>query len=296
MEMFKGLSILAFNERFKTDLDCVKYLSEIKWAQGYACCRCKHNGYRENPQKHTRKCTKCKHIESPTAGTLFHKVKFPIRKAFYIVFLVVTNTKGASSYELGRKLDLRQGTCWLFKRKVMAAMASEGNHKLQNHVEVDEFLVGGHEEGKPGRSKGKKRLVVLAIEKKAGGISRTYAQVIENAGSKEIQPFMEKFIAEDAEIKTDNWRAYKNIQKKFTRLKQEKSENGKNFKLMHRQIMMFKAWLRGTHHRCKDLQAYLDEYCYRFNRAIYPSTIFHRLVEKMIVHLPCSFNDLKWGK
>lgn len=295
MKMFKGLSILEFNDRFRTDLDCLNYLSEIIWANGYCCRRCNHDVYFENRVKHTRKCVKCKHIESPTAGTLFHKIKFPIRKAFYIVFLVGTSTKGVSSYELGRKLALRQGTCWLFKRKVMAAMASEGKHQLQHNVEVDEFFVGGQEEGKPGRSKGKKKLVVIAIEKKGKGISRTYAQVIENAGSKELQPFMEKYIAIDAAIKTDNWRAYKSIQKKFVNLKQVKSKNGKNFQLMHRQIMMFKGWLRGIHHRCQDLQAYLDEYCYRYNRAIYPSTLFHRLMEKMMIHSPCTFNDLKLG-
>jgi hypothetical protein len=47
-------------------------------------------------------------MDLPTAGTLFHKVKFPLLKAFYIVYFVATSKKGISSTELSRKLSLRQ--------------------------------------------------------------------------------------------------------------------------------------------------------------------------------------------
>ena len=38
MELFKGQSLLAFTERFKTDLDCEEYLASLKREDGY-CCR-----------------------------------------------------------------------------------------------------------------------------------------------------------------------------------------------------------------------------------------------------------------
>jgi len=47
---------------------------------------------------------------------------------------------------------------------------------------------------------------------------------------------------------------------------------------LHRQIMMFKAWLRGIHHHCSRLHSYIDEFCYRFNRLKYPDSMFHNLV------------------
>lgn len=87
---------------------------------------------------------------------MFHKLKFPLRKAFYIAFLVVTGKKGISTYELERKLSLRQKTCWLFKRKVMEAMKSSHEHLLEGKVEVDEFFIGEPEEGKQGRGNEKK--------------------------------------------------------------------------------------------------------------------------------------------
>jgi hypothetical protein len=55
---------------------------------------------------------------------------------------VSTSKSGISSTELSRKLELRQKTCWLFKQKVMRAMASSGNHLMDGKVDVDETYVG----------------------------------------------------------------------------------------------------------------------------------------------------------
>lgn len=66
------------------------------------------------------------------------------------MFLISTGKKGASSTDLSRRLSLRQKTYYSFKRKAMAAMASSGHIKLKGTVDVDEFFVGGYEEGKVG--------------------------------------------------------------------------------------------------------------------------------------------------
>jgi hypothetical protein len=80
------------------------------------------------------------YTESPTANTLFHKVKFDILKAFYIVYFVSTNKKGITSMELSRKLNLRQKTCWAFKRKVMKATKSSKDYPITGEAEVDETV------------------------------------------------------------------------------------------------------------------------------------------------------------
>jgi len=68
-----------------------------------------------------------------------------------------------------------------------------------------------------------------------------------------------------ANIKTDEWIGYKPLKKDFPNLVQIKSgKKGKNFPELHRSIMGFKGWLRGMHHKVNHLQAYIDEYCYRF--------------------------------
>lgn len=87
-----------------------------------------------------RRCNKCKHKDSATVGTLFHKCKIEMPKAFMIVFLVTTSKKGVSSTELSRRLSLGQKTCYYFRRKATGAMQSSGPLKLTNKADVMSLL------------------------------------------------------------------------------------------------------------------------------------------------------------
>ena len=291
-----NLSIFEFQERFTSDQDCMDYLAEIKWGkEAFVCRRCKHTNACKGNRLHSKKCTRCMYQESVTAHTLFHRCRFSMLKAFWIIYYVSTTKNGISSMELSRKLNLRQKTCWLFKRKVMAAMKSSQNHPMDGEVEVDEFVIGGKEKGVKGRKSGKKRKVVIAVEKKGKGISRIYARVIEDYSKKSILPFMKDHIAKNAFIKTDGWSAYQNINQDFPKHKSEKSENGKNFPGLHRCIMMLKTWLRGTHHSVTDLQPYLDEYCYRYNRHFLERGLFENLTIRMMAHKPTPYKVIKYA-
>ncbi len=70
-------------------------------------------------------------------------------------------------------------------------------------------------------------------------------------------------------------------------------KKGKNFPELHRIIMMFKAWLRGIHHSVDNLQAYIDQYCYRFNRSQMKGEIFDNLLTKMVDHQPCPYKCIR---
>ncbi len=162
---YSSLSIFEFQKRFPNEKSYRNYLSQLKWENGFSCKKCNNKTYRMGQKRDERKCNKCDHLESPTSGALFHKVKFPILKAFYIIYYISTSKKGIASTELSRRLELGQKTCWRFKRKVMKAMESNGEHPLNGFIEIDETFVGGQEKFKKGRSKGKKKQVVIIIEK-----------------------------------------------------------------------------------------------------------------------------------
>ena len=170
-------------------------------------------------------------------------------------------------------------------------MKSEGKNPLNGTIEVDEFFIGGPEEGKIGRGNKDKKQVVMAIQTDSFGIHRCYANVIESGHSDELGSFFQERISTEAIIQTDKWTGYKPLKNRYQNLEQFKSDKNKNFKLMHRQIMMFKSWLRGIHHHCNHLQRYLDEFCYRFNRLKYPKTVFHNLVERMVVAVPLIYQN-----
>jgi hypothetical protein len=292
-DRFKSLTIFEFQKRFPDDDACFEYLLEMKWGNGFVCPHCGHTKYCKATRKYDRQCTSCGRAASPTSQTLFHKLKFPILKAFYIVYYVSTSKKGISSTELSRKLGLRQKTYWAFKQKVMKAMESSGNHKIDGKAEVDETVVGGQEEGVRGRKNNKKKLVVFAIEKKGKGVSRMYGKVIKQSSSKELGAFMRDVIDKQTKIKTDKWRGYQPLKKDFENLVQvESGKKGGNFPELHRTIMGFKGWLRGMHHQVEHLQSYIDEYCYRFNRSFMKEGIFENLLLRMVNAQPITHKQL----
>lgn len=292
-QKYKSLSLFEFQERFPDDESCLKHLAELKWSSGYACKKCSHKNWCKGGKPHDRQCTSCNYTESPTAGTLFHRVRFSLKKAFYIAYFAGTNKKGITSTELSRKLELRQKTCWLFKRKVMKAMQSSGKFPMDGEVEVDETFVGQQEEGKKGRQSGSKKLVVVGIEKKKNGVSRLYARVIETASAKNLGGFFQDHISPQANIKTDKWAGYRPLKKSFSGLQQIPSgKKGNNFPELHRVIMNLKSWLRGMHHHVEDLQDYLNEYCYRFNRSMMKETLFDNLLNRMMLSKPCPHKNI----
>ncbi len=130
MQEFHGEELIKFIERFPDDNSCYLYLFEIKWANGYKCKKCGHTHY-SNGKKHERTCTLCKHRESTTAGTLFHRLKFGIRKAFLICFELSATTKGMSSSQLSERYGISGKTAWAFSHKVRLAMESRGAFLLK---------------------------------------------------------------------------------------------------------------------------------------------------------------------
>lgn len=285
---FIGVNSIKFHNTFSTDEDCYRYLSEIKWDTGYQCKKCGHTKYYNGVRPFSRRCMKCKYDESPTAGTMFDKCKFPLLLAFHIAFKISTKKKGMSTLELSQEFELRQKTCWEFKWKIQQTMRSSKLHPINGIVHIDEFYIGGEEEGKQGRSKGDKKLVIVALEIVPGGVGRAYAQCIDNASANSFKPFFESYIGKEATIITDEWRGYIPLKKDYPNLSQIKSENGKSFQDIHIHIMNLKGWLRGIHHHCSKerLQGYLDEYHFRYNRRSNMDTIFDLLIRKMVYNEP----------
>lgn len=286
---FRGVNSLRFYQHFVSEEACYEYLSGIKWEGGqYVCKKCGNTHYCKGRLPYSRRCTRCKYDESPTAGTMFDKCKFSILLAFHIAFKISTKKKGMSSEELSEEYELRQKTCWEFKWKIQQAMQSSGNYPLTGKVHVDEFFVGGAEEGVFGRGSKDKRLVVVALEIVHEGFGRAYAEVIDDASAKSLRPFFERRISKDAEIITDEWNGYKPLKKDYPKLTQVPSDKGNNFPQLHIHIMNIKGWLRGIHHHCSKerLQGYLDEYHFRFNRRAFKDTIFDVLIRRMVFYEP----------
>ena len=116
------LSPQQLDAMFRSDEKCLEFLAQIKWADGFVCKKCGNTNSCAGKEPFSRRCTKCKSKETATNGTIFHGVKFPISKAFYIAYNICKGKENISSYEFGRRLSLRQMTCWNFKTKIEHAL------------------------------------------------------------------------------------------------------------------------------------------------------------------------------
>jgi two-component system, sensor histidine kinase LadS len=113
------VSFEEFTKVFPTEFSCFSFLEKLKWEDGYRCIKCNNDKYTRLSKLLSRRCSKCLYIESVTTATLFHALKFPISKAFYIVYHCSFSEGKTTVDELSSMLDLRRNTCWNFKKKVV---------------------------------------------------------------------------------------------------------------------------------------------------------------------------------
>ena len=138
MKTVKGLSRRNFELKFGTNEKCIHYLSIQKWGDGFKCMKFSHTEYRKGKKAPFKRCLKCGLEESPTAHTLFHKVKFDLYKAFGMIYDIMTSKKGANSVWLAERYEVSQNTAWRFKRKVLSYLKSSKNNPLSVLIHVDD--------------------------------------------------------------------------------------------------------------------------------------------------------------
>jgi transposase-like protein len=295
MEAFIGEGIITYFDRFKTDMDCLAYLAEIKNKNAYKCCKCGHNKFTVRKKNFATDCNRCHHIESPTAGTMFHKVKIGVRKAFSIIFEMSATTKSMSARQISKRYEISYPAAWLFTHKVRNSMKSSELYPMTGTVIVDEFVFGGKENLKQGRSTdSKKKKIVAAVElSDTGGIKRVYFETIKDYSSQSLESIFEKHISTQAKVQTDKWSGYKPLTKKYN-ITQIKSDKGKTFFEMNTVVHQTKAWLRSTFSwmHSAHIQLYLNEFSYRINRSIHKQSIFDNLINRMIEAKPLTYKDI----
>ncbi|GAB3646215.1 hypothetical protein GCM10028791_05920 [Echinicola sediminis] len=123
------LSYEEFQRIFPDQSACLRHLEEFKWGKGFTCRQCGNTKSSKGPKLFTRRCTRCGHIDSVTAGTIFHGVKFPLEKAFYIAYDLIANTEKQTLDQLSELLDLRKNTVWNFRKKTKQNIEA---HDLEN--------------------------------------------------------------------------------------------------------------------------------------------------------------------
>ena len=122
------ISAQQAGELFADSEKVMKFVADVKWEAGFVCRSCGHTNYCEGKTPHSRRCTRCKKEESATAHTIFHNIKFPLNKAFFIAYNVCVLGNEFSSYNFSDQLGLNQMTCWKFRKRIQNCMLSVGKN------------------------------------------------------------------------------------------------------------------------------------------------------------------------
>jgi hypothetical protein len=120
-----------FRTLYPDNLTCYRFLEDLKWkSSGFHCRKCGNLRHFAGAQKFSRRCTRCGYNESITAFTIFHSIKFPIEKAFFIAYLTVAGRRELTLEKIGEQLGLGINTVWAFRTKVqqrIQELSEKGN-------------------------------------------------------------------------------------------------------------------------------------------------------------------------
>lgn len=291
---------------YPDDAACAACLERLRWPTGFVCPKCETT---TAPWRHTRGrlvCPSCRYQGSVTAGTILDKTRTPLTTWFEAAWHVTTAKNGLSAKTLERTLGVRYRVAWTMLQRFRVAMVRSERGRLSGVVEVDETLVGGVEQGgKCGRGTAKS-VVVIAVEVfEPKGFGRIRMRHVPDASGANLVPFVCAVVAPGSTVRTDGWGGYNDLPKHgYTRQKTmlSSSEDPAHVSMpgVHRVSSLLKRWILGTHQGSvtpDHLQAYLEEYTFRFNRRTSRSRglVFRRLLEQAVVTRPVSEADVTHG-
>jgi transposase-like protein len=301
----------TFLGRFGTDEQCRAYLIRARWPEGFRCAGCGHDRCHPLRARLALECAACGKQHSYMAGTIFEQTKTGLSRWFLAIWLVTSSKGGISAMELQRQMGFGSyQTAWSWLHKIRKAMVRPGREPLAERVEADETYLGAAKPGRGGRGAAGKSKVAGAVESgrgKARGrrLGRLRLAAVPDVSARSLGRFIGENVARPATVATDGWSGYAGLADRGydhepVVLRRSWGEASLRLPAIHLVFGLAKRWLLGTHHGAvstKHLQAYLDEYVFRFNRRTAKSIAhrFARLVEHAILTPPHPYRAIVHG-
>jgi transposase-like protein len=298
----------TFIARFGTDEQCRDHLFEARWPGGFRCRACGHDDAYVLARRNIYECAACGQQHSLLTGTIFEQTKTDLAKWFLAIYLVTSSKGGISAMELQRQMGFGSyQTAWSWLHKIRRAMVAPGRQPLAQRVEADETYLGAAKPGRAGRGAVGKSVVAGAVEAgrgKARGrrLGRLRLEAVPDASATSLEGFLGQNLAKPASVVTDGWPAYAGLgaagyTHEPVNLSRSWGDAALRLPAIHLVFGLAKRWLLGTHHGAisgKHLQAYLDEYVFRFNRRTARSIShrFDRLLEQALLTPPTTYRAI----
>jgi transposase-like protein len=236
---------------------------------------------------------------------------------------MTTQTPGQSAVQFQRQLGIATyETAFTMLHKLRAGMVRPDRDTIggEHPVEVDECYIGGNAKGE-GRGVHHQTTVVGAVEvrtrtddgkkhKRSFYAGRLRLRVVTGgeAGSgrdaESLTTFIKENVAPDSTVRTDGWAGYNGLTDldyvhDALALNGDPEKAEKHLPMIHIVFSNLKTWILGTHHgriEPHHLQAYLNEFVFRFNRRFYPMTSFNSVLGIAARTVPPTYAQLYSGE
>ena len=298
-----------FLDWFSSEEACLSYLERLRWPHGFACPDCASMTSPYRASRTRLMCQDCGRQSTVTAGTIFDKTRTPLKVWLAGAWYVTSQKQGVSALGLQRVLGLGSyQTAWTMLHRFRRAMVRPDREALKGLVEVDETYLAISDRQRPispvGRkSSTRKVLVVMAVEiLEPKGFGRIRLRRILNDSDECVVPFVQESVEPGTRVRTDGSAAYRSLKElgyAHERTVMLGSDTPAHVSMagVHRVASLIKRWILGTHHgsvQPEHLDAYLDEFVFRFNRRTSGSRgmLFYRLLQQAVVTKHVTYRDI----
>jgi transposase-like protein len=288
------MNLVELVQKFADDDKCRSYLEALRWPKGPQCPRCTAEKVYRILKRDQFVCDSCKYQFSATSGTIFHDSHLPLWKWFLAAYLMAESKKGMSANQLKRTLAISYKTAWYLCHRIRKAMQDANPVPLKGTVELDETWIGGKRRWKARTYLRNKTMVLGAIER--GGPLRMKAEKRgKNPSQKMVRQWIAETTAPNAEnLFTDEHPAYFGIEHKSVNHKIKEYVRGNvHTNSIENAWSLFKRSVVGSYHKvsAKHLDAYLDEFEWRFNNRKNPF-LFRDTILKLIASSNLEYKKL----
>lgn len=293
--MDKKFSIKQFHERFPDNDACMEEIKQLRFGYELACPKCKkYNKFYRVSGRSAYACAYCGFHIYPLKGSVFDHSSTELKFWFYTIYLMAQTRAGISAKQLERELGVTYKTAWRMFHQIRKLMASDTN-LLTGEVEVDETYLQPRPHMKKklnpthrlGSNYADNSQIIFGMVERGG--KAKVKHVISN-GARILQPEIEKNVEKDTMIYSDEWSSYNKLKqmgyghKTINHRRQEFAIGNVHTQNVENLWSNMKRGIKGVyrHVGAQYLQAYIDEYAFRYShRKIAPKYMFDLILSNI---------------
>lgn len=294
------MNIIQIFQKFPTQESCIKHLEQKRWGDKPICVYCDSTNTNSLVKELRHHCNGCRKSFSVTVGTIFHHTHIPLQKWFLLISLMQNAKKGLSACQAARDIEMNRPTVWRMMHRIRKAMGRD-NNLLSGIIEMDETYVGGkprkenkkddddeNNTGNP-RGRGTKKTAVVGMVERRGNVKAQSVSKNELNFIDFLKMIRKNINVAESLLVTDEYKAYNRMSKIVPHYRVNHTKEYVKGDIHTNTIESFWAILKrgimGQFHWVskKHLNAYIDEFCYRYNaRNIDSSIVFGMTIDNML--------------